>query len=75
MKPEMEADLHKALGSIEATLKRIEKGLETHVAVTDKRFNHMNGRVRGVESKINWAGGATAVIGSLAAIVFGGFYK
>ena len=75
MTPEMEAELNKSLGSIVATLQRIEKGLDAHVVATDKKFNHMNGRVRGVESKINWAGGATAVVGGIAALVFGGFYK
>ncbi len=71
----MEAELNKSLGCIVATLERIEKNLDTHVASTDKKFNHINGRVRAVESKLNYGAGALAVLGSIGALIFGGFYK
>ena len=75
MTPEMEAELHKSLGCINATLIRIEQNLTEHKKLTKRELEHLTGRVRQTESKINWAGGAAAVIGSVGAIIFGGWYR
>ncbi len=75
MTPEMEAELHKSLGSINATLERIEENLRDHKKLTKREIDLLAARIRVTEGKINWAGGAVAVVGSVAAIIFGGFYR
>lgn len=75
MTPEMEADLQRSLGSIGATLERIEQNLQDHKKLTKKEIDLLAVRVRQVEGKINWGAGAVAVLGSIAALVYGGWHR
>ncbi len=71
----MEADLHKQLGCISATLVRIEEGLSEHKKTTRYSLDAMNKRVRMVEGKVNWGAGVVAVLGSIAAVIYGGWTR
>ncbi len=75
MTPEMEMEIHKSLGSIGATLIRIEENLQDHKKLTKVEMDLLATRVRQVEGKINWGAGAVAVLGTLAAVIYGGWTR
>jgi len=64
-------EIHQMLGKILANQESLADSLQQHM----KDLNHVRTRVHKVESKINYAGGAIAVVSGIFIMVFGGLWK